>query len=300
MVSGIRLPGDAEGELDMKIGLIGAGKVGSALAILLQQAGYRVIGIASRSQQSAQKLAQRLGVPVLTPEDAARQSDALLITTSDDAIASVAADLAARGAFHEGQLVLHLSGAHSSAILAPAAEQGAVTLSVHPIQSFADVEHALALIPGTYFSIEGDQRGYGFAQEMVDRLQGKHFILNSESKVLYHAAACVACNYLVGLLASSFELLAAAGVPEEIRLPAFMPLAAGTFENIKKLGIPGALTGPISRGDIGTVKKHLAVLKDHPQSLNVYKALGLVTVDVALKKGTIDDDQALQLQSLLK
>lgn len=283
----------------MKIGFIGAGKVGSALAILLQRSGYRIAGVASRSQQSAQKLAQRLEVPVLPPEEVARQSEALFLTTSDDAIAVVADQLAAKGAFHPGQLVLHLSGAHSSEILAQAAEQGAVTLSVHPIQSFAGVEQALALIPGTYFSIEGDQRGYAFAREMVDKLQGKHFILNSEAKVLYHAAACVACNYLVGLLSASFELLAAAGVPEEIRLPAFLPLVAGTFENIKQLGLPGALTGPISRGDSGTVAKHLEAMKDDPQALNIYKALGLATVDVALKKGTINKDQAAHLRSLL-
>ncbi|AFV12841.1 putative NAD(P) dependent oxidoreductase [Thermacetogenium phaeum DSM 12270] len=286
--------------MPLKLGFIGAGKVGSAFAVLLQQAGYEVVGVASRSRESADRLAQRLGVPVFPKEELASRSQVLFLTTSDDAIASVAAELAEKGAIHPGQILLHMSGAHSSQVLAPAAERGAVTLSVHPIQSFASVDQAVALLPGSYFSIEGDERGYGFAREMVEKLKGKHFILKSESKVLYHAAACTACNYLVGLLDVAAQLLEAAGVPGEVGLPAFFPLVEGTFENVKKLGIPGALTGPISRGDLGTVAKHLAALEGLPQLLDVYKTLGLVTVEVALKKGTIDEERAAGLRSLLQ
>ncbi len=283
----------------MKIGFIGAGKVGSALAILLQRAGYDIAGVASRTDESAQTLAERLSCPALSKAEVAKRSEALLITTSDDAIASLAEEIAEEGAFHSGQVVMHMSGAHSSQLLAPAAQKGAITLSVHPIQSFASIDQALALIPGTYFSIEGDARGFGFAREMVEKLGGKHFPLDSESKVLYHAAACVACNYLVSLLDTALGMLKEAGVPEEVRLPAFLPLVAGTFENIKNLGVPKALTGPISRGDRGTVEKHLTAMRDLPQLLDVYKTLGLVTVDVALAKGTINEEQAGALRSLL-
>lgn len=285
----------------MNLGFIGAGKVGSALAILLQKAGYQIVGVASRTQASAKKLARRLNCPVLPAPEVARLSDGLFLTTSDDAIARVAVEIAQAGGgvFHEGQYVLHMSGALSSDVLTPAATQGAVTLSVHPIQSFASVEQALALIPGSYFSIEGDKRGFDFAQEIVTKLGGEHFLLNSESKVLYHAAACVACNYLVGLLASSLDLLAAAGVPEEFRLPAFLPLVDGTVANIRQLGIPAALTGPISRGDLGTLEKHLTAMQNLPRELDIYVSLGLATVDVALAKGTISEEQAIALRSLL-
>ena len=193
-----------------------------------------------------------------------------------------------------------MSGAHTAQLLEPAADKGAITISVHPIQSFASVEQAITLIPGTYFSIEGDTRGYSFAQEMVEKLGGKHFILDSNSKVLYHAAASVASNYLVGLLKTALDLLAAAGVPEEVRLPAFLPLVEGTLKNTKKLGIPQALTGPISRGDLGTLEKHLDAMKELPELLSVYRALGLVTVDAALQKGTINEKQAAAIRSLLK
>ncbi|HHY40933.1 MAG TPA: DUF2520 domain-containing protein [Syntrophaceticus sp.] len=284
----------------LEIGFVGAGKVGSALAILLQRAGYRIAGVASRTAESANRLAARLNCPVLSKEDVAKRSEALFITTSDDAIASVAQEIAEKKGFHPEQIVLHMSGAHTAQLLEPAAEKGAITISVHPIQSFASVEQAIELIPGTYFSIEGDVRGYSFAQEMVEKLGGKHFKLDSNSKVLYHAAACVASNYLVGLLKTALDLLAAAGVPEEVRLPAFLPLVEGTLKNIKKLGIPQALTGPISRGDRGTLEKHLDAMKELPELLSVYRTLGLVTVEAALQKGTINEKQAASIRSLLK
>lgn len=284
----------------MRIGFVGAGKVGSAVALLLQRAGYEVVGVASRTWASAEKLASQLGCPVLPAAEVSRRAECLFITTSDDAIARVAAEIAQEGAFHAGQFVLHMSGALTSRALEPAAAQGAITLSLHPIQSFATVEKALALIPGSYFSIEGDERGYGFARKLVEDLEGYSFFLDSGAKVLYHAAAVTACNYLVGLLGCSMQMLEAAGVPEEVGLPAFLPLVTGTFENVRALGIPGALTGPIARGDIGTLEKHLAALRGMPRQLAVYTALGLVTVDIALAKGTVSREQAAKLRSLLE
>ncbi|WP_342451577.1 DUF2520 domain-containing protein [Acetomicrobium sp.] len=284
----------------LKLGFIGAGKVGSAMAILLKQAGYEIAGVASRSQTSARKLALRLGVSVFTPKELSYKSDVLFITTSDDAIASVATDLARQKAIRPGQIMVHMSGAHTSSLLSPCAEVGAVILSLHPIQSFASIDQAIALIPGSYFSIEGDEGGYDFAQEIVNKLKGKHFILKSNSKVLYHAAASIASNYLVGLLSVTQELLDTAGVPNDVGLQAFLPLIEGTLENVRKLGITDALTGPISRGDISTVSKHMEAMKDLPQILDVYKTLGLVTVEVALKKGTINEKQADKLRALLK
>ncbi len=283
----------------LEIGFVGAGKVGPALALLLQRAGYSIAGVASRTDESANKLAERLNCSALSKEDVARCSGVLFITTPDDSIAAVAQEIADKGAFQPGQVVLHMSGAHTARLLEPASRQGAITLSVHPIQSFASVEQAINLIPGTYFSIEGDRRGYQFAEEMVEKLGGYHFKLDADSKVLYHAAASVASNYLVGLLNTALELLAAANVPADVRLPAFLPLVEGTLNNINNLGIPQALTGPISRGDCGTVKKHLDGMKELPELLSVYQTLGLVTVGVALNKGTIDEKQAAALRTLL-
>ncbi|KUK36611.1 MAG: Putative NAD(P) dependent oxidoreductase [Thermacetogenium phaeum] len=283
-----------------KIGFIGAGKVGSALALLLQENGYEIVGIASRTPASAEKLANRLQRPVLTPGEVARRSEAVFITTTDDAIPQVVSGLAAEGSFRQGQIVLHTSGALTAEVLAPAAVQGAITLSLHPLQSFATVEQALAILPGSYFSIEGDRRGFPFAQEVVEKLKGKYFYLDSAAKVLYHAAACVASNYLVGLLACALDLLAAAGIPEGMRLPAMLPLVTGTLDNVRKIGIPNALTGPLARGDLGTVEKHLQALQELPEQEAVYNRLGLYTLKVALAKGTITEDQGRELRNLLE
>lgn len=282
------------------IGFIGCGRVGSALAILLQQAGYEVVGVASRRQTSAEILAECLGCPALAKPEVARRAEALFLTTTDDAVAEVAAELAGVEAFHDGQMVLHLSGALTSGALAPAAALGAIALSLHPIQSFASVEQAIAILPGSYFSIEGDPRGYEFAREIVAALQGQSFLLDSSAKVLYHAACVAASNYFVGLLACSLDLLAEANIPEEMRLPALLPLVEGTLNNIRSLGIPHALTGPIARGDAGTLQKHLAALEDLPEQLRVYLGMGLKTVDVARAKGTITPEQAAELRLLLE
>ncbi len=287
-------------ERKTKIGFIGAGKVGSALALLLQQAGYEIVGIASRTRVSAENLANRLGCPVLTAADVARRAGGLFLTTTDDAVPSVVARLGQAGAFYAGQIVLHTSGALTSEALKPAAKQGAFTLSLHPLQSFASVEQALTVLPGSFFSIEGDARGFSFAREIIAKLEGKYFFLDAEAKVLYHAAACTASNYFVSLLACSLDLLAAAGIPAEMRLPALLPLIRGTLDNIDALGIPAALTGPISRGDRGTVEKHLAALKDLPEQLQVYASLGIFTAGVARAKGTIDGQQAGAIRALLE
>jgi predicted short-subunit dehydrogenase-like oxidoreductase (DUF2520 family) len=283
----------------VRVGVIGAGKVGSAVAILLQRGGYQISGVASRSAASAERLAARLAVPAWPALNLAGKAELLLLTTPDDAIAQVAAELAAAGAFQRGQLVVHMSGALSSEALAPAAEKGAIALSLHPIQSFASVEQALELIPGSYFSIEGDSRGYEQAVWLVQTLGGSHFFLDAQSKALYHAAAVEASNYLVALLASSLELLAAAGVPEEVRLPAFLPLVEGTLRNIKSLGIPQALTGPIARGDLGTLHKHLQAMQSCPEQRPVYSTMGLAAVELALAKGGIDQERAGQIRRLL-
>jgi predicted short-subunit dehydrogenase-like oxidoreductase (DUF2520 family) len=293
----------AEGMADLekrkKIGFIGCGRAGSALALLLQQAGYEVVGVASRRQTSAEILAERLGCPALDSSEVARRSDALFLTTSDDAVAMVAVALAEAAAFHEGQIVLHLSGALTSKALTPAVAQGAIALSLHPIQSFASVDQAMAVLRGSYFSIEGDPRGYDFAREIVAQFGGKSFLLESRAKVLYHAACVAASNYFVGLLACSLDLMEEADIPEEMRLPALLPLVSGTLNNICALGIPHALTGPIARGDTGTLEKHLAALGSLPEQLRIYLSLGLKTVNVARAKGTITPEQAEGLRSLL-
>jgi predicted short-subunit dehydrogenase-like oxidoreductase (DUF2520 family) len=213
----------------------------------------------------------------------------------------VAEQIAGEGGFHQGQYVMHMSGALTSEALAPAALQGAVVLSVHPLQSFANSEQAIKILPGSIFSIEGDAAGMPIAQRIVEDLGGRFFPIRKESKPLYHAGACAASNYLVTLISQAIELLATSGIPREMCLPALLPLVEGTLHNIKQVGIPQALTGPIARGDTSTIERHLLQMEEVDSGLvQFYRTLGMNTVDVAVRKGGISGDKAEELRRILK
>ncbi|MHB1127647.1 MAG: Rossmann-like and DUF2520 domain-containing protein [Bacillota bacterium] len=284
----------------MKIGIIGAGSVGSGVGFLLQEKGHEIIGVASRTIASRDKAAKLLGAPGMHAAQVARAAEVVLITTNDGAIGEVARELAKAGAFSPGQTVMHMSGSLTSLVLGPAARSGAKVLSVHPLQSCANVERAIANLPGSIFSIEGDREAYPVAEQIVKDLGGEFFYINKEAKPLYHAAACVASNYLVSLLDLSRQLMLAAGMPPELAVNALMPLIEGTLDNVQNIGVPKALTGPISRGDESTVVSHLeAMVQQVPHLISLYGALGRYTADVAGRKGSIPPEQVRRFQSLL-
>ncbi len=274
----------------MQVSIIGAGAVGTGMGILLSQRGYTIAGVASRTLISAQRAAARLSCPACEqPEEAARRADIVLITTSDRAIGAVAAAIAGRGGFRTGQTVIHMSGSLTAAVLAPAQQAGARILSLHPLQSCADADRAVANLPGSVFSLEGDREALPLGKRLVTDLGGEYFVISPDAKPLYHAAACVASNYLVSLVDLSRRLMQAAGMEAEMAAHALDPLIKGTLENINDKGIPGALTGPIARGDFSTVRDHLrAMAVAAPHLEETYRALGRYTAGVAGRKGSID------------
>jgi predicted short-subunit dehydrogenase-like oxidoreductase (DUF2520 family) len=282
-----------------KIGFIGAGTVGTALAIRLHEKGYPVVAVASRSKSSADRLVEK--VPGCKSCDCkqsvADAAELVLITTPDDAIAQVAAELK----WHKGQSVIHCSGAHSLDILSPVKEFQAHPGAFHPLQTFANVTHAVQNIPGTTFALEADTELLEILKQMATDLEGNWVQLKAGDKVLYHAAAVIACNYLVTLMKLSTDLWRAFGVsrPEAIR--ALLPLLRGTLNNLENIGLPNCLTGPIARGDLGTIEKHLEALdKVAPSLLSTYKELGIQTIPIALSKGKIDKEKAEELLRLLE
>jgi predicted short-subunit dehydrogenase-like oxidoreductase (DUF2520 family) len=282
-----------------KIGFIGAGTVGTALAIRLHEKGYPVVAVASRSKSSADRLAEKVsGCESCDCKQAvADAAELVLITTPDDVIAQVAAELR----WHKGQSVIHCSGAHSLDILAPAKESGAHPGAFHPLQTFASIEHAVKNIPGTTFALEADGELLETLKQMATDLEGNWVQLKAGDKVLYHAAAVIACNYLVTLMKLSTDLWRAFGVsrPEAIR--ALLPLLRGTLNNLENIGLPNCLTGPIARGDLGTIEKHLEALdKVAPSLLSTYKELGIQTIPIALSKGKIDKEKAEELLRILE
>lgn len=280
--------------------IIGAGKVGTALSSLLKERGYKPVGVYSRSQDSAKNLAEQMGIGVSRhPADAAERAELVFVTTTDREIASTAALIARREAKRAGQIFIHTSGALSSAVLEPLRHQGALAISVHPLQSFASLESAKENLPGSCFALEGDEQALPRAIELVNDLQGRHFVIKAEDKALYHAAAVVASNYLVSLIHLSASIYQQFGLNEEQAMDALFPLIQGTINNIARSGPAKALTGPVARGDGATLKGHMKALhKMNWRTQEAYRSLGLYTVGVAMQNGNITPNEGAALSNI--
>jgi predicted short-subunit dehydrogenase-like oxidoreductase (DUF2520 family) len=279
----------------LKIGFIGAGTVGTALAVLLSQKGYEFIGASKKNRASAGKVSN---FHILDGnQEVADNAELVFITTPDDAIATVVS----RVKWEKEQSVVHCSGADSVQVLEPARQAGAMVGGFHPLQTFAGVEEAIENIPGSTFAIEAEEPLKSTLKDMAAALGGQAIELNAEDKAAYHAAAVFACNYLVTLVKLSTDLWQTFSIPPDQATKALLPLIRGTLHNIETIGIPQCLTGPIARGDTGTVSKHLKTLHDKvPSLLPPYRELGLQTIPVALAKGKINKKQAGELEAVLK
>ncbi|HNX28840.1 MAG TPA: DUF2520 domain-containing protein [Syntrophomonadaceae bacterium] len=284
--------------MQKKIGIIGAGVVGTAIGVVLNDKGYEITGVHDIKTESTQQLVERIGCTAYeSPHEVSRSADILFITTSDSSIENVVNTLADDGAFFAGQIVVHMSGAQSSEILDRAKEFDAKILSVHPLQSFAGTDLAIQNLPGSIFSIEGDRDAYDAAVCIVETLGGEYFFIDRKAKPLYHAGACVVSNYLVTLIDFGAKLLEMTGIPKGIALKALMPLIAGTVNNVESIGIPKALTGPIARGELSTILKHLNCLEEMaPELIKLYSWLGFYTAGIAVDKGTIDEKSMEEFQ----
>ena len=283
----------------LKLGFIGAGTVGTALSVGLSSKGYQVIAVSSQSQTSARKLARAVSGCQASDnnQDVADTAELIFITTPDDTIASVASEIQ----WHRGQSVVHCSGALSTDILEPAKELGARVAAFHPLQTFASVKQAIENIPGSTFAVEAEEPLLSTLKDIATALDGHWIELKANDKVAYHAAAVIACNYLVTLVKLATDLWQSFNIPQSQATQALLPLIRGTIHNIDTVGIPQSLTGPIARGDIETIKKHLdALQKIAPDLLSIYQELGLQTIPVALAKGKINQHQAEELQAILK
>lgn len=281
-----------------KIGFIGAGIVGTALAFRLSQKGYPVIAVSSRSLASAQRLSQ--AVPECrvysTAQGVADVAEFVFITTPDDVIPKVAAQVS----WHSGQKVVHCSGAESVDILKPAHQAGAFVGCFHPLQTFADVNQAIDNLAGSTFALEAKTPLLTLLKKMAKALGGDWVVLKARDKVLYHTAAVFACNYVVTLVKLATDLWQTFNIPPDKATKALLPLLQGTVRNIGNVGLPNCLTGPIARGDSGTIKKHLKALETTaPALVTAYSELGLHTIPIALAKGRIDQDRAKELEALL-
>jgi predicted short-subunit dehydrogenase-like oxidoreductase (DUF2520 family) len=283
----------------ISVGFIGAGTVGTALAIGLDARGYRIVAVSSRTQASSDRLAAQIHGcrPVDNNQAVADGAELVFITTPDGAIPQVASQVH----WHPDQSVVHCSGADSTETLEPARRLGARVGAFHPLQTFASAKQAVDNMPGSTFAIEAEEPLRTTLKGMATALQGHWIELEAGDKVIYHAAAVIACNYLITLVKLSTDLWETFGIPTSEAVRALMPLLRGTLNNIDNIGIPGCLTGPIARGDTGTIKKHLKALDEvAPSVLSTYRELGRQTIPIALAKGKIDKLQAQELEEILR
>lgn len=282
--------------------VIGCGRVGCSFAGSLARAGYRPMGFFSRSKTSAEKamIIAGSGDVFSTPWAAAREADMVFITTPDGTIRSICRAIAERNGFSAGAVVFHCSGAQPSSILESARGSGCAVGSLHPLQSIAAPGGKENPFQGVVFSVEGDPRATALGSGIAADLGGSTVSIRTDAKTLYHAAAVVASNYLVTLLAESCRLLGEAGMSEKDAIRVLMPLVRGTLTNIEVEGPGAALTGPVIRGDLETVKAHLtAMAADMPESAALYRTLGQYTVDLALRSGKLNESAGTAMRDLL-
>lgn len=286
------------------ITIIGPGKVGTAVGILAARAGLSVVAVGGSSADKTQAAAERIGpgVRACSGDEAAGAGGLVLLTVPDDAIEGLCRELSAAGAFAHGAIVAHCSGALGSDVLAIAREACRCAVgSMHPLQTFPTAESALERLPGAYCFCEGDARAVEMLEELARAVGATPARIDGGAKALYHAAAVTACNYLTALVDAAVAMCAEAGIDRATALAALGPLSTATMENVAAMGPADALTGPIARGDVGTVRRHLEALAEGDKKLSaLYRAMASWTVQLAERKGTIDRATARSLHEILQ
>jgi predicted short-subunit dehydrogenase-like oxidoreductase (DUF2520 family) len=286
----------------LRVGFIGAGKVAAAFGRYLHHRQVKVGGYLDHTFEKARAAAQGAGtVPCDNLRQVAARCDLILITTQDDRIAAACEALCRQAGVSHRHRVGHMSGAHSSDLLAPAREQGATIFSLHPLQAFADPRKAFEALPATYFALEGRGEGLPLVAEMMTTLGNPCFPIKPENKHLYHLSACVISNYLVALMDAGLAALERSGVDPRQGFRAMRPLIEGTLANIDSLGPAKALTGPIARGDSGTIGDHLEALDDASltELKTFYTFMGRRTLALAAESALISEEQVTAIRRLL-
>ena len=281
--------------------IIGLGVVGTAIGHLLNKAGHKIVAIYDKSTKSLNNALPYTGGKIYSSAGKSiADADCVLITTPDDLILEICKEIS-HSKLIAGKFIFHMSGAGGLDLLEPAKRTGAFVASIHPVQSFSSIDNAIKAMRGSVFGITAEKKAEKTARQIVTDLDGIPFFISAQQKPLYHAAACFASNYLVSLLYAVESIYRSVGVNKTDALKAYLPLVYGTLQNIEKSGLVQALTGPISRGDSGTVQKHIDALKDSlPQYLPLYAEFGLLTAEIARKKKTLNSRKAKIINNILE
>ncbi|MDT0446893.1 Rossmann-like and DUF2520 domain-containing protein [Streptomyces johnsoniae] len=282
----------------LRVGVVGAGRVGPALAAALSLAGHRPVaasGVSDASRRRAEALLP--GVPLVAPDEVLARADLVLLTVPDDALPGLVAGLAETGAVRPGQLLVHSSGRYGAGVLAPALRAGGLPLALHPAMTFTGTPVDVQRLAGCSFGVTAPAELRLAAEALVIEMGGEPEWIEEGARPLYHAALALGANHLVTLVAQALELLRTAGVSAPDRM--LGPLLGAALDNALRSG-DAALTGPVARGDAGTVAAHVAELRAHaPQALAGYLAMARTTADRALDRGLLKPELAEALLGVL-
>ncbi|MGZ3586822.1 MAG: Rossmann-like and DUF2520 domain-containing protein [Candidatus Limnocylindrales bacterium] len=281
-----------------RLGIVGAGRVGLVLGRAFSAAGWPVVAVASRDPARRERFRAAVPGARAYPEAAAVLDDVEIafLTVPDDAIPAVVGGLR----LYAGQGLVHTSGLLPAAVLAPAMGAGTLAASFHPLIAFADPDQALQELAGATIALEGDEPLVALLGELAAAIGAHPVRLPAGAKSAYHAAAVMAAGAEVALLDAIAAVGRGAGLDEDAALAIYLPLVRQTLDNAARLGIRGALTGPIVRGDLGTVRAHLDALERlAPDALPLYRAAAMREIELAIGAGWLDVARAAALRALL-
>ncbi|MCW2857070.1 MAG: hypothetical protein JWR52_2685 [Marmoricola sp.] len=281
-----------------RIGVVGAGRVGAVLAAALRAAGHEIVSAAGESTASRTRISTLLpGVGIAKPTDVARSCDLLLLTVPDDMLENVVTTMVGAGAIREGQYVCHTSGRHGLAVLDIAASVGARPIAMHPAMTFTGTAVDLERLRGCVFGTTVGPEDRGVAEGLIADLGGVAMWVAEDKRALYHAGLAHGANHLVTLVAQAMELLAASGADDPAAT--LRPLLSAALDNALVAG-DAALTGPIVRGDVNTVRAHLAAIGETaPATIPSYVAMAKATADRAVLDGRLMPIRAVKIVRLL-
>jgi predicted short-subunit dehydrogenase-like oxidoreductase (DUF2520 family) len=282
----------------LRVGIIGPGRAGTALGRALARAGHQVAAAAAVSEASKRRVGENFPRARLTdPPGVLGAADLVLLTVPDDVLPGLVEGLAATGAPYAGRLVAHASGAHGIRVLDPATRLGALPLALHPVMTFTGREDDVDKIKGVSFGVTAPDQLRPAAEALVIEMGGEPVFIAEEDRALYHAALAFAANHLVTLVAQAASMLREAGAENPNRM--LGPLLGAALDNALRFGDEG-LTGPVARGDDGTVAAHLTAIAAHePAALPAYRALARLTADRALAAGMLSAHDAERLLDVL-
>lgn len=286
----------------MGIGIVSAGKVGAALGSALRACGHQIIGAYAASDASRDRLESMLpGVPALDVETIVERSELVLLAVPDDELAPLVDGVAKLGAWQPGQIVVHVAGRYGTEVLAPAQAAGALCIAIHPAMTFTGTSLDVARLQGCPFAVTAPAALQPIGLALVAEMGGEGFVISSADRPLYHAALAHGANHVVTVIAQAARVLGEIGLDGHYLRPLIMAAVEGALSSGEALQ-----TGPVVRGDVGTVEEHVGTLDtlaaDDPSLSDVvdsYRALARATATRAEARGVISESAATQIRSML-